>query len=105
MVFRHLVLILAVLSAACSTTFEPRTTPVFSTNEAAIVHPCASSARDRSMPCRLPVPMQVDVLERIVATSTPSVSGDTVTFAMKANSVTHITLVGGLRLPLERVHT
>ena len=103
MVFRHLVLIFVLIIGACTQTFEPRSTPLFSTNEAAFVHPCASSTRDRAMPCRLPVTMQVETLERIAATSTPAISGDTVTFVMRAKAVTHISMVGGLRLSLERV--
>ena len=100
---RRWVSIAAVMTNACSQTYEPRATPLFSTHEAGTVHACASRVRDTTAPCRLPVPASTELLERIVATSTPAIAGDTVTFAVRAPSVTHITLVGGLRLSLDRV--
>jgi enterochelin esterase-like enzyme len=92
-----------VMTNACSQTFEPRATPLFSTHEAGTVHACAARMREATGPCRLPLPVSTALLERIVATSTPAITGDTVTFAVRAPSVTHISLVGGLRLSLDRV--
>ena len=102
---RRWVSIAAIMTNACSQTFEPRATPLFSTHEAGTVHACASGARHGTAPCRLPVPKSMELLERIAATATPAIAGDTVTFAVRAQSVTHITLVGGLRLSLDRVGT
>ena len=100
---RRWVSIAVVMTSACSQTFEPRATALFSTHEAGTVHACAARTRDTTAPCRLPVPVSTEILERIAATSTPQIAGDTVTFAVRARSVTHITLVGGLRLSLDRV--
>src|SRR5688572_29229435 len=101
--YRSIAIIFVVLVGAC-TTFEPRVgTPLFSTHEAGKVRPCGAARPDALTPCSLRITQSAAALARIAATSSPSITGDTLTVAVRSASATTVTMVGGLRLSLENI--